>query len=84
MGITVDDSPLGVNGIQSSSIQVTIDIGYSGIPSETTASSQSCIVGSENCHCTTGGGCDPGLICQDGFCSAEIIDSVEEGKLLEF
>jgi hypothetical protein len=27
-----------------------------------------CVVGSEGCPCTGGGGCDPGLVCEAGVC----------------
>jgi hypothetical protein len=29
---------------------------------------QECLVGSEACECTGGGGCDPGLVCLSGIC----------------
>jgi cysteine-rich repeat protein len=39
-------------------------------PTGTTGSSTTggCMVGSEGCACTAGGGCDPGLTCQAGTC----------------
>lgn len=32
---------------------------------------ETCTIGSLGCICTLGGGCDPGLICDDGFCVPE-------------
>ena len=34
-----------------------------------------CPVGSENCPCTQGGGCDPGLECIDGLCTPPAPDT---------
>jgi hypothetical protein len=34
-----------------------------------------CPVGSENCPCTGGGGCDPGLECDDGICTPPAPDT---------
>lgn len=36
----------------------------------TTTTDGSCSIGSEGCECTQGGGCDPGLACTDGICTA--------------
>lgn len=30
-----------------------------------------CVVGSEGCRCTGGGGCDPGLYCDNGYCVSD-------------
>ncbi|NVB40511.1 hypothetical protein G6O69_21905 [Pseudenhygromyxa sp. WMMC2535] len=40
-----------------------------------------CNVGSLGCECTMGGGCDPGLICTDGYCVPEATgESGESGE----
>jgi hypothetical protein len=36
----------------------------------TTTTDDGCSIGSEGCECTQGGGCDPGLECTDGICTA--------------
>lgn len=50
-----------------------------------------CPVGSEGCPCTSGGGCDPGLVCISGFCSYgdepisgdyEFDEDLAEGELI--
>lgn len=41
-----------------------------------------CVVGSEFCPCTPGGGCDPGLVCELGLClAADTTGSSSEGPL---
>lgn len=47
--------------------------GESSTTSEDTTSSTTddgCPVGAEGCSCTPGGGCDPGLVCELGTCTA--------------
>lgn len=45
---------------------------------ETTESTEDgCVVGSEGCECTPGGGCDPGLTCEDGTCVPESTDTTD-------
>jgi cysteine-rich repeat protein len=45
---------------------VGTDTDPTGTSGSTTAAE--CMVGSEGCACTPGGGCDPGLTCQGGTC----------------
>lgn len=42
---------------------------------DTQSEEGSCIVGSDACPCTPGGGCDPGLMCEAGVCSGCIVGS---------
>lgn len=39
--------------------------------SEAGADDGTCSIGSLGCVCTQGGGCDPGLVCDEGFCIPE-------------
>lgn len=41
---------------------------------------EACSIGALGCECTMGGGCDPGLICIDGFCLPEGPSEGESGQ----
>ena len=42
-----------------------------GDPTTGDGDGDGCVVGSEGCPCTAGGGCDPGLVCDVGVCTPD-------------
>ncbi|HVH98433.1 MAG TPA: N-acetylmuramoyl-L-alanine amidase [Enhygromyxa sp.] len=52
-----------------------------GDPSDSgdSADDGECWIGAENCPCTPGGGCDPGLVCEVGTCVPSSGDNGEAG-----
>lgn len=49
--------------------------GEAGDNSGEGSSDEGCVVGSEGCECTPGGGCDPGLSCESGVCTGCLVGS---------
>lgn len=43
------------------------------------ATTEDCPIGAEGCPCTMGGGCDPGLVCEDGICGPATDEGADGG-----
>ena len=50
----------------------------SAVQTEVAAANYMCPIGSAGCPCTSGGGCDPGLYCDNGICVGDSYDFEDE------
>ncbi len=69
---TTDSGSTSTDSGSTSTDSSSSDTGWSTDTSSSGSSDDgTCLIGSLGCMCTLGGGCDPGLLCSDGFCVPE-------------
>ncbi len=68
------DEDVGESG-ESASSSDTESTSNDTEPTTDTNTDESCPIGAEGCECTPGGGCDPGLVCELGTCTAGSADT---------